>query len=258
MDPELYRQFESLEQDHWWFRGRRRVYGGILASLLEGQRPQRSLDLGCGVGGFQALLRQLSDEVVACDLDCGSLQVCRRRGFRETVAASCQRLPFADASFDLVCLFDVLEHCADERAVLGEIRRLLKPGGTVFLSVPAYQFLYANNDRVAGHHRRYHRRRLLQLLRRSGLSSRRASYSNVLLLPLIAGAVLGARLVEYLLGNRPSMTHSNLNWPAPRWLDAVLYRVFAAELVISRRWDWPFGHSLVAAACKPVVESADE
>ena len=258
MEPEVYRQFESLERDHWWFRGRRRVYGGMLASLLGQQRPRRTLDLGCGMGGFQEILRQLSDEVFACDVDCASLRVCRRRGFNETVAAASHRLPFADASFDLVCLFDVLEHSADDRAVLWEINRLLKPGGMVFLSVPAYQFLYANNDRVAGHYRRYNRRQLLQLFNRSGLVSRRASYSNVLLLPLIASAVLGAKLLEFLFGNRQSMQHSNLSWPTPRWLNAVLYRVFAAELLLSRHRDWPFGHSLVAAAHKPVVESANE
>ena len=69
MDANVYEQFEKLEQKHWWFRGRRTVYGGLLEAILGDERPASILDLGCGVGGFQSTLRGVGDAVIGCDVD---------------------------------------------------------------------------------------------------------------------------------------------------------------------------------------------
>jgi SAM-dependent methyltransferase len=251
MEADVYRQFEQLERDHWWFRGRRRVYLGLIRLLLSGRSPARVLDLGCGVGGFQQGLRELGETVIASDVDQASLVHCRQRGFQDCVQSLSGTLPFASDSFDLVCMFDVLEHTADDHEVLVEVRRILRPGGLLVLTVPAYQFLYANNDRVAGHYRRYSRGELRGKLRAADFELVRATYSNVFLLPLILPAVLASKLLERLSGRGDTLKHSNLSWPAPPFVNELLYRVFAAELPFSRRFSWPAGHSLFAAARRP-------
>jgi len=248
MDRRAYEQFLTLEQSHWWFRGRRTVYLGLLDHHLD-ERPRRVLDLGSGVGGFLEGLGRLGGRVDAVDDDTDSLRRCAERGFRSGVLADGYRLPFRDESYDLVCLFDVLEHLDDDAAALREVRRVLRPGGRVFLSVPAYPWLYANNDRVAHHRRRYTRAGLRRLFEQADLALERNTHANVLLLPVIAPIVLALKAVEALfLRGRGSSQHTNLSWPLPSAVHTLLHAVFAAELPFARRMDLPFGHSIAAIA----------
>ncbi|HKX46530.1 MAG TPA: class I SAM-dependent methyltransferase [Planctomycetota bacterium] len=251
MDAIAYRQFLELERDHWWFRGRRTVYLGLLRHHLRGERPARVLDLGCGMGGFLAGLAALGGRVFPSDVDVESLARCAERGFPRGVVSSGYALPYADASFDLVCLFDAIEHIEDDARAMREVARVLRPGGRVMVTVPAYQFLYANNDRVARHHRRYTRRALARVLAGAGLEVERNSHANVLLFPLILPVVLAAKAAERLFRLRARSDHTNLSLPLPGFLHGLLHAVFAAELPFTKRFDWPVGHSIAALARKP-------
>lgn len=249
MEAAAYRQFRDLEERHWWFRGRRTVYLGLLRHQLGGLRPKRVLDLGCGVGGFLAGLAQIGERVLPTDMDRASLAICRERGF-PAVLSDGYALPFADEGFDLVCLFDALEHIPDEARALSEVARVLAPGGRVVISVPAYQFLYANNDRVARHCRRYTRARLRQALESAGFALERNTHTNVFLFPLILPAVLLLKAYESVRPGPPS-ERTNLTLPLPAPLQGLLWSIFAAELPFSRHLDWPAGHSILAIAKKP-------
>lgn len=254
MQAEAFRQFIELERDHWWFRGRRTVYLGLLERVLARRfgatRPARSLDLGCGVGGFLAGLSRLSERVIGFEYDADAAAHCRSRAVAPIARASAERVPARDASFDVVCLFDVIEHVDDDAAALAESARVLRPGGLCLASVPAFQFLYAENDRLAEHRRRYTRAELVERFSAAGFEIERATYTNVLLFPPIVVAVLSLKAWERLRPRRANTGHTNLTWGIPRWLDGVLYRCFAAELVLSRRFDLPLGHSLVVIGRK--------
>jgi len=257
METRAYEQFLHLEHAHWWFRGRRRVYLGLLEGHLGHDRPARTLDLGCGMGGFMAGLGQLGSgggQVIGSDMDPGSLARCAQRGFEPVVVSNGYALPFAAESFDLVCLFDALEHIPDDARAMQEVARVLKPGGRVFLSVPAYQFLYANNDRIAQHQRRYTRKRLAHAIESGGLQVERNTHSNVFLFPLILPMVLAIKAIEMLLPRRTEREHTNLSLRIPRFLHDCLYGVFAAELPFSRRFDLPWGHSIAAIARRPAAD----
>jgi SAM-dependent methyltransferase len=255
MQPAAFRQFAALEERHWWFIGRRRLYPELLATVLERDlgRPPVGLavvDVGCGVGGFLAPLQRFGP-VLGLELDEGAIAWCRQRGFLRTAVASSGALPLPDASQDLLCLWDVLEHTRDDLAALLEARRCLRRGGHVALSVPAYPWLYSNNDRVARHYRRYTRRTLRERLVAAGFELRKLTYVNVILAPAIVPAVLLIKLKERLLA-RPDDTTTNLSWPLPRPLHAVLAGVFAGERIALRRFDAPLGHSLLAVARRPL------
>lgn len=251
MEATAYRQFLELERGHWWFRGRRAVYLGLLRHHLRGAPPKRVLDLGCGMGGFLEGLAGIGERVVPCDVSLESLSHCVERGFPHGVLSSGYALPFADDSFDLVCMFDAIEHVEDDRLTMREVARVLVPGGRAFVSVPAYQFLYANNDRVAQHYRRYTRARLRAVFEQAGLAVERNTHANVLLFPLILPAVLGVKALEALFQREANADHTNLSWPIPGFVHGALYAAFAAELPFSRRFDWPVGHSIAAIARKP-------
>jgi 2-polyprenyl-3-methyl-5-hydroxy-6-metoxy-1,4-benzoquinol methylase len=253
MEEQVYRQFAELERDHWWFRGRRTVYMGLLRSQLQTDPPGRVLDLGCGLGGFLDELRGLGFEVYAADMDHESLRYCESRGMTRAAEVDCYSLPYPDNCFDWVTLFDVVEHIEHDDRIMDEVCRVLKPGGRVMLSVPAYQFLYANNDRVARHYRRYTRGSIERLMENAGFVVQRNTYSNVLLSPLIITTVLALKLMEklFLRGREPK--HTNLSLKLPRPINALLYGAFAAELPLSIRFNLPFGHSIATISATESV-----
>lgn len=252
MQREAYEQFAKLDSDHWWFRGRRAVYLGLLQQALAGRRISRALDLGCGPGGFLPGLSNLCERVVAADCDFESLRALADRELAHNASQRVQirseALPFLPGSFELVCLFDVLEHLDDDLAALREVHRVLQPGGLVALSVPAYPWLYSNNDRVAMHRRRYTRGLVATALGQSGFEVLRNTHANVLLSPLIVPWTLATKAFEATPLAQKDSQRTNLSWTLPCFAHAALARVFASELVVTRHFDAPLGHSIAAIA----------
>ena len=249
MDAKAYEQFLELERTHWWFRGRRSVYFGLLRSHLKGEKLGRVLDLGCGMGGFLDGLSEVGEIVYPSDIDLESLGQCGKRGYPNGVVSSGYSLPYQDESFDLVCMFDAIEHIEHDDKAMAEVQRVLKPGGRILVSVPAFQFLFSNNDRIAQHYRRYTRGSLRQVFEGAGLSVERNTHANVFLFPLILPAVLAAKVVEKISPKKDSK-HTNLSWPIPRFMHDILHGIFRSELVGTRHFDWPLGHSIAAIARK--------
>lgn len=100
-----------------------------------------ALDLGCGDGRLGAELR--ADTVVGADVSALALERARGRLARVERIAPDEPLPFADGSFDLVLCAETLEHVRDVQLLLSEVRRVLRPGGTLAVSTPAHSRLSA-------------------------------------------------------------------------------------------------------------------
>ena len=248
MKRAAHEQFAALEREHWWFRGRRRVYLELLRGALGSRRLERALDLGAGVGGWLEELSTVCGELHHTEIDAESLALSSQRGLSRAVRARAEALPYADRSFDLVCLFDVLEHVRDQEQVLAEVLRVLRPEGFALLSVPAYPWLFSQNDRVAQHLRRYTRASLCRELANADLQLVRATYANCLLLPAIIPFVLISEGARRMGLSSEDHGRTNLSVHMPRPLNELCYRAFCSELVLSRHLDLPCGHSLVAIA----------
>ena len=152
MDPDFLEEMGRVEGAHWWFRARRE----IIVAVLRAQRLPaeiRVLDVGCGTGANLAALRDtLHDaDIVGLDPSERAREVCARRGL-PTIAGAATELPFADATFDLVTAFDVLEHVADDAGAVAELQRVLRPGGSAIVTVPALPWMWGPHDARA-HHR---------------------------------------------------------------------------------------------------------
>lgn len=236
-----------MEDVHWWFVARRRIFLSLLDSHLKNGATgtRRVLDIGCGTGTMLTHLARYGD-AEGIDVDAEAIEYCHARGLTQVSQAPADHLPFDDSTFDLVTALDVIEHIDDDRGALCEVHRVLRPGGTLLLSVPAYRFLWGRQDDINLHKRRYLASEVRERLISAGLQVVRLSYINAVLFPAIAAV----RLVRHLLP-KPQTLESDFSFPAPRPLNSLLGQVFGAERFVVRQFDIPFGVSIVALARKP-------
>jgi SAM-dependent methyltransferase len=235
--------FDAMYRDadrHWWFRARWR----IVFSLLDRCHAPggRVLDLGCGVGIHLKLLSRYG-EVWGADSSPKALEYCRRRfqGRLDQVELP-DRAPYPDASFDLIVMFDVLEHIQDDAAALRRVARLLNPGGILALTVPALPGLWSQHDVEHQHFRRYLRPGLRSLLQDAGLRILKLSYMNTFLLPAMAASRAFLRPATY--------SARDLS-PGTRGPARILEFIFASERHWLKLISFPLGGSLVAICRKP-------
>ena len=251
MEQQFYEEYARIQDVHWWFVARRRILAAVLRRRLgpAGDANRRILDVGCGTGANLEMLDRFG-RVIGVDMESGAVELCRERGWdvRQSEGA---RLPFGDGEFDLVTLLDVIEHVADDREILGEARRVLAPGGSIVVTVPAYQWMWGAQDEISHHHRRYTRRRLIEAFDRSGLRLVRATYFNAILFAPIAAIRLLRRLVP-----GPSAPRSDFEDTPPGRVNALLTRAFTWEASIVPRVQLPFGVSLLAVVELPTGSAA--
>ncbi len=233
------------EARHFWFRGFRRFVTPLVAQAVAGLAAPAILDCGCGTGHNLGLLRRYG-RAVGIDLTASGLAYARQHGERAVAQASAAALPFGDAAFDVVTSFDVIYALDDptETAALGEMFRVLRPGGHLVLNAAAMAALTGNHSVLAGEVRRYSRPDLRARLERAGFQPLRITYTNASIAPLVAGV----RLLQRLSGHRESGQEIAIP-PAP--INAVLSAMLAGEAAALRYVDMPFGSSLLALARRP-------
>lgn len=229
------------EPDYWWYRARSGLLRVTLAEYL-GQ-PGRVLDVGSADGPSVGWLSEVGYKV-SLDVDVRGLSP-------GGVCGSVLELPFRTGSFDLVTAFDVIEHCTPEHAALGELRRVLSPGGRLLASVPAYQWAWSLHDVDNGHHRRYTKQRLVSALQGSGFTVDRVTYAFASVFPLFAAERLARRVLECVRrhpGRGPADVVS-VPQVAP-WVQRLLLGLTRVEERLLTRRDLPFGSSVFVAATR--------
>ena len=239
MDRDYELQTHGAEDRHWWYRGRRTVLDGVLARLGLPAHA-RILDAGCGSGRNMVELARFGT-VTGVELSQTSVALARARDSGEVIAGSMLEMPFADDSFDVAVTLDVIEHLEDDLAALRELRRTVAPGGSLLVTVPAYQWLWSGHDEINHHHRRYTRRSLQRVAEQAGWKQLRTTYFNSLLLPV-------AILLRVLERVDTKTTESSLDlWVPPAPANWLLERPLTLEAaMIARGGRIPAGLSLLA------------
>jgi len=246
MDETLYSVFDASEDTHWWFLARRRIVLTMAESFLPvGGRP-RILDVGCGTGSTLKELEKLGPAVGA-DISPDAIAYCRHRGCRDVRLVKESELPFAEGEFDFVLSLDVLEHIEDDEKAVREYRRVLKEGGMLLITVPAYRWLWSTHDDINRHKRRYTRRSFKNLLNGAGCPPRRLTYfCTYLFLPVAVVRFALKGLSEYFHWQK-----KGLDFKIPgRAVNRVCEAVFASEARWLVKRDFPFGSSLMAVCLK--------
>lgn len=245
MQQHTYAIMNRVEDWHWWYVGRRAIIESFMREIVktfaaaDGSRP-RILDVGCGTGGNLEMLSKFGT-AEGVDVSDDALEFCRAKGFTASKGLA-ERLPFADASFDIATALDVVEHLDDDVAGLREMNRVLKAGGKTLVFVPAHLWLWGVQDDVSNHRIRYTKKQIAERLQTAGFEIERATYANITFFaPILAG-----RTLMKLTGIRPE-SENNVNVSA---LNGVFGKVFAAERFWLKNFNFPFGVSIVIVAKK--------
>ena len=221
------------ESGHFWPPQRRRLFAKLIDRI--GASGAAAVELGCGTGGMLPELDERFATVVGLDGHAELLERARERSRTATlVQADACRSPLEAAAADLVVAFDVIEH-VDPDALLAEARRLVRPGGRLLISAPAFPSLWSRMDERAGHRCRYRWRQLDAELRRNGWLADGHTHFLGLLFPLVYASrrAGGAAGIE----RRP-----------PRFLNQALAAIVRLEVLAFSRLTLPVGSSIVAWA----------
>ena len=176
MDVLYASMYHKLEENHWWFLGRRDIIYKLIKAY---RRDVDILEIGCSGGVLiEFLKRQGFTRLHGIDIDEKAIEICMRRGIKEVGVADAQETGFKDKQFDVLIASDVLEHIKDEDKALCEWHRILKPGGELIIFVPAFKFLWSNHDEVNHHYRRYSKSGLIKTLEKNGFKTEKVSYWN--------------------------------------------------------------------------------
>src|SRR5688572_29281315 len=170
MRQEDFEYLYNLEDRYWWFVAMRQITDVIVSNELRG-KSLTILDAGCGTGYNVRHYQEAGHTVFALDIARDAVEGVRKRGFTQVCQASVTEIPYRDESFDVVFSFDVICQIpadANETAI-AEMWRALKPGGHLFVRVPAFEWLRSSHDEDLHTMHRFNRDELGEKLRRYGM-----------------------------------------------------------------------------------------
>jgi SAM-dependent methyltransferase len=242
-----YAAMYAVEDDHWWYTGMRRVADALLAGRFANRLGSLAvLDAGCGTGGNSAHLRAYGD-VTGVDFSADALNYARERPGIRLARASVEALPFPDETFDLVLSNDVLCHLgvASDAVAAREFRRVLRPGGVLFLQLPAYEWLRSHHDEAVHTGHRYTAGEVRRLLAENDLHVLRVTHANSVLLP----AATVWRALNRLRPVRVLEDRSDVR-PVPAPLNAFLRGMLTLEAPLIARRNLRAGLSVIGVAEK--------
>jgi SAM-dependent methyltransferase len=242
-DPVSFATLVKIEATHFWFVARNELIVGLTNRFFPSAK--RYLEIGCGNG---AVLRALAnsrrwERLVGSDLHPTGLKHARTRLPREVelVQMDARAIPAVNA-FDLTGAFDIVEHVADDEAVLRGLRGATAMGGGTIIAVPQHPSLWSRADEIGHHQRRYRLGELEAKLKRNGFDILFSSSFTAVLLPLMALSRLKARAafndadVEREIALGPTM-------------NAMLKAILRAEVRLTLAGlRWPIGGSRVVVA----------
>lgn len=233
----------QIEDTSFWFQHRNRC----IVNCVKAYPPSGPVfDVGGGNGFVSLGLQRAGWETVVLEPGFAGATNAQRRGLLHVICSTFEDAGFGQRTLPAVGMFDVLEHVQDEEGFLRKLHDTMVPAGRLYLTVPAYKWLWSAEDTYAGHSRRYTLPSLTLALDRAGFDVEFGSYMfSILPLPIFL-----RRSIPYLLGLKETTTSgSAAKDHATTLLNRLFHRVFALEQnVLDRRRSIPWGSSCLVVA----------
>ncbi len=211
-DEMAFKKLAALEDANFWFQARNEV---ILWSLNQYfVTPEKYAEIGCGTGYVLKAVEQAYPEttIVGTELFVEGLKFAAQRCKRaRLVQLDARAIPYRN-QFDVVGIFDVLEHIEDDKVVLKQIEKSLVYGGGVLITVPQHQWLWSSVDEAACHVRRYSAKELAKKVEAAGFEIVRSTSFVSLLLPMMVAARFVSRNKPAADASAELSINEHLNW----------------------------------------------
>ena len=250
MKKSAFQELNEVENSFWWHVGRKKIIEKQLSTIgNSNNQPLTILNVGAGTGGTIATLEKFG-VVTNVDSSEEAIKYLQRNGYHGELFDG-KKLPFADSSFDIVAALDVLEHILDGPGAIKDWLSVLKPGGTLLITVPAYQWLWSDHDVANMHFRRYTKRSLKKALNEfASLEVEKLSYMIVFSLPLIVGYRILGKAKKLIFKQNKLTAKTNLI-ELPRPVNSLFISLLSLEASMQKTIDFPFGTSVIARVRKP-------
>ena len=231
----------QVENFHWWFNVRRKLLEYLLTSINISSK-ELAIDIGCGAGSNLTVLSSKGVHAIGLDHSLYALSLVKRRLKLPLINGDLSKLPLRSNSIGLIVAMDVLEHVNNDVDGISEFYGVLKKGGNLILTAPAFNFLWGIQDIVTGHKRRYSRKEITNKLKAAGFDILKSSYFNFFLF----FPILFARRLIHLLKFKIE-SENRINSPLVNYF---LKTIFSLEPYLLRYISFPFGVSIFCVARK--------
>lgn len=237
MNKAEYDYMNTVEDDHWWFLGKKQFLLEALKPFLH--KKQEILDVGSGTGGMTMFLRKLG-KVVGLEHNVHAMALARNKKIK-VYQGSGNKLPFANNQFTLVTFFDVLYHkkITEEKA-LSEAWRVLKKDGYVVITDCALPFFWSSHDVAMHAKKRFTKTELETLVRNAGFTVMRSSYIFFFTFPLF--------IIDRLI-SKVRVKENQVSRP-PLLINTILTVLITIEAALFKFTNFPIGSSIIVLARK--------
>lgn len=242
LGPGEYKYMYELENYHWWFVSRRRLAMHIMKSFP--MESPKILDVGCGTGGNLLSFGQIGP-AFGLDISEKAVEFCMKRGLKNVMLSSAEKIKHADRAFDIIVCLDLLEHVINPVETLLEIKRVLKNRGKIVITVPAFRILWSQHDEALCHLRRYEKESLLSDLQEAGLKVEKMGYFFFTSFFVVAPV----RIMRRFFVSADKKQSDTTTLP-PRVLNELLKVLFNIEMKIADRINLPLGTTIYAVVSK--------
>ena len=232
-----------VENDHFWFRCRKKLIKNYFRKFIN--KSDEIIEVGAGTGNIAEMLQGEGFHVSVGDIHINGLKYAVGHGIENCYQFDLLKSPFV-SEFDVIAMFDVIEHIEDEGLVFFNIKQTLKANGILILTVPAYNFLWNRDDAIACHKQRYNIIQIKKMLLLNGFEVIKTQYFFGAIFPLL---VL-RKFINKDDGSEIKESEIVKDIIISKVINLLLMCISSIEIFLLRWLSIPFGGSIIAIARK--------
>lgn len=246
MESDYLVKYYSLERTHWWFVVREKILREQLIKSLPRKDGLKILNVGVATGRTTEMLTDFG-AVTSIEFDHNTCEFLRDKLNIPVTEASVTLLPFSDESFDVICVFDVLEHVEFDEKAINELSRVCIADGLIYISCPAYSFLWSGHDIINHHYRRYTAGSLKKLINNKFEVKYLTYFNSILFVPI---ALYRSIKKIFPSKKRLQSDFDEASIMSANWLKIFFKKLFGTEIFLLKYIKFPFGISILVRAIK--------